>query len=58
MAEKDEIVPYEHMVQLHVKAKAARFKDQLLIEDGMHNDSWNKDVRRYFGSIQSFIHKC
>lgn len=51
MAEKDEIVPYEHMITLHVKAHNARFKDQLLIEGGMHNDSWTKDIRRYFSSI-------
>ena len=40
MAEKDEIVPFKHMMDLMENAESSEAKDFIVIKNGMHNDSW------------------
>lgn len=50
----DEIVPFQHMKQLHEAATSARAK-QFHQFDAMHNDIWVKGGRRYWEHKRTFI---
>jgi Hydrolases of the alpha/beta superfamily len=54
---KDQLVPPSHMEELRNKAKSAKFVDWKFVENGDHNDTWEKAKDQYPLWIHSFIEK-
>lgn len=56
-SEQDEIVPHNHMLQLHDMANNSSFKLIHKITDGMHNDAWldTKGGTQYWMAMREFM---
>ena len=55
---QDEIVPYEHTVQLYDAAKGARFKDLFTVNRGTHGDTWYVQLDDYLDKLRTFMDKA
>jgi hypothetical protein len=55
---KDQLIPSSQMSSLQSKATNASRHDELVIEEGGHNDNWSIDSDRYFGKIKAFMDDC
>lgn len=45
------------MKRLHENAKLASFKKMVLVNEGMHNDTWMKDAL-LFKKVEEFSNEC
>lgn len=52
---RDRLIPPSHMVELRDKAKLAKFVEWKLVENGDHNDTWEKAGNLYVIWIRQFI---
>lgn len=52
---EDEVIPHEHMKKLFQLATSAKFKKEMVIEDGMHNDTWMKGGEAYWDLWREFV---
>jgi fermentation-respiration switch protein FrsA (DUF1100 family) len=55
---QDEIVPSFHAKKLHDAAVSAPFKQMLVVQGGMHNDTWLKGGKDYIYALKDFIDKA
>ena len=55
MGQQDEIVPHVHMLNLYKLAENAKFKLDLKIPDGTHNDTWLKGDNDYWSKFKEFL---
>lgn len=51
----DELVPPQHVMQLHDAAVKCRIKHFFVVENGTHNDTYFRGGRRYREAIRSFV---
>lgn len=55
---QDEVVPAFHTQELKRAASKSPLKRELLVADGMHNDTWEKGGQAYWDVQASFIKEC
>jgi len=51
----DNLVPHEHMLELHRRSKSSRMLQMHVILHGTHNESWIQGGEEYWAKIRSFI---
>jgi hypothetical protein len=56
--QKDEVVPSFHTQALDKAAVKSPLRRTLKVEDGMHNDTWEKGGEAYWEAQASFIKEC
>lgn len=56
--DRDEIVPAQHSDTLFKKATSSVWKDILMVEGGMHNDTWQVGGIVYVEKMNAFFTKC
>lgn len=56
--QQDEVVPCSHSEILHNAAVRSPLRRILRVEDGMHNDTWDKGGENYWKSQDTFIKEC
>jgi fermentation-respiration switch protein FrsA (DUF1100 family) len=54
----DELVPFKHMEELYNLAKLAVFKQKYIIQNGTHNDSWQRCIKDYIDQMKVFMSRC
>lgn len=55
---KDEVVPHAHHGLLVEAASNALFREVVIVEDGMHNDTWMKGGDEYWDAWTGFIERA
>lgn len=53
--DRDELVPHEHMLQLHQLAGRSRAKELYIVKGGSHNGTWERGGSEYYLRILNFL---
>jgi len=56
-AEDTTVLPH-HSISLQKLSKKSKFSKNYVVEEGMHNNTWEKGGEAYIDELKSFISKC